>query len=231
MKNRVVVLFSGGIDSTVVLAMQIRELGNKGEFHTLSIDYGQRNRQELEAARRVVAFYKEMGVNITHHETKVSFPWKGSALLDSTLPMERNRTHKQMRGSLFTSIYIPARNMVFLSLAASLAETIKADKIFTGFVNGLPDQSASFVGTFNDVIRTGTKCATSKRMRLSVHAPIVNVVGKSKIINKGFKLSAPLHLTWTCHDQGTKPCGSCDACRKRERSFGFAGKPDPAQHV
>ncbi len=209
LKNKkTVVLLSGGIDSTTTLYYA----KNKGyKCFALIFDYGQRHRRELRSAKAVA---KSAKVPYTMMEIKL--PWKGSSLLDRSKELPKGRSLKRMSKEI-PSTYVPSRNTIFLSYAASYAETIGADTIFIGAnavdFSGYPDCRPAFYKAFGKVIRIGTK-----KKNIKILTPLINMK-KSEIIKLGRKLRAPLEKTWSCYAGGKRPCGVCDSCRIREKAF------------
>lgn len=218
-----VVLLSGGLDSATVLALARRE----GRVcHCLSFDYGQRHRHELEAARRVAA---SQGV-----EAPVVMPlnlrlFGGSALTDDILVPRAGRS----KGIPVT--YVPARNLVFLSLATGLAEVVGATEVWIGVnaidYSGYPDCRPAFIEAFEKAANLGTKVGVSGAPT-RVRAPLITL-SKAEIIRQGAALGVDYALTHSCYDpdeQG-RACGRCDSCVLRRRGFEGAGLPDPTVYA
>lgn len=218
MKNKkCVVLLSGGLDSTTTLFYVI----NKGfKPVCLIFDYGQRHKKEINYAKRIAKYLK-----LKYYLLKIRLPWKGSSLLDKKLPLPINRLSLKK----IPSTYVPARNLIFLSFAVSLAETIGAKYIFFGAnqidFSGYPDCTEIFIKKLQNVIDVGTK--TSKEGKtIKVKAPLIKFT-KAEIVKLGLKLKVPFHLTWSCYKGEKKPCGVCDACKLRALGFKEAGISDP----
>ena len=215
---KAVVLLSGGLDSTTTLA-QAREDGC--EVTALSFRYGQRHTRELQSAKDVCAFY---GVN--HVVIDIDLTSFRSALTrkDIDVPMDRP-------GDLAEEIpvtYVPARNIVFLSIAAGLAESIDADRIYIGAnvvdYSGYPDCRPDFFEAYQAMLAKGTKAGVEGHP-VRICTPIMNS-SKADIVRLGKKLGAPLHLSWSCYNGGEKACGHCDSCRLRLEGFRQAGYKD-----
>jgi len=220
MKRKAVVLLSGGLDSAVALFFA----RNKGyECHCLTLDYGQRHKIEIKAARAIA---KKAGAGIT--AVKLDMPWKGSSLLDKKERLPLGRSPSAIKKLGIPSTYVPGRNTIFLSIAVSFAEAIGAGDIFIGAhaedSSGYPDCRAGYLKAFDKVIRAGTKAGLEGRLRLRFP-----LVGKSKagIIKLGRALGVPFALTRSCYNGGRKPCGRCDSCILRAKGFKEAGIGDP----
>lgn len=210
---KAIVLLSGGLDSTTTLYYA---LDKRYDCHALIFDYGQRHRREMQSAIAVARQAK-----IPFKTLRISFPWKGSSLLDPRSPLPVTRSLKEIKKRI-PSTYVPARNIIFLSFALSYAEAIGAGAIFIGAnaidFSGYPDCRPEFYKAFQKVIDTGTK-----KRRIKVRTPLLNLT-KARIIKLGMKLGAPLELTWSCYAGGAKPCGVCDSCRLRAAGFSLYNK-------
>lgn len=214
-----VVLLSGGLDSTTTLYYAI----SRG-FRPVCLifDYGQRHRKEINAARTIA---RKAGA--TFYVIKFRLPWGGSSLIDTGMGLPVHSLSKLYRiahpplkhiipPSTYVSTYVPARNTIFLTFALSLAETIKAKKIFIGAncldFSGYPDCRPGYFKTFNKLTPANIKIET----------PLLKM-SKSEIILLGKRLGVPHHLTWSCYAGGPKPCGRCDSCKLRNKGFKEAG--------
>jgi len=220
---RAVVLVSGGLDSTTVLAMaQARGYA----CHTLSFDYGQRHRAELQAAERVSA---AMG-DVEHKVVRLNLDTiGGSALTDMAIAVPEEETE----GIPIT--YVPARNTVFLAIALGWAEVLDASDIFIGVnavdYSGYPDCRPEFIAAFEAMANLATKAGVEGR-RLTVHAPLIDMT-KAEIIKVGVDLGVDYGLTVSCY-QATADglaCGRCDSCRLRRQGFIDAGVADPTRYA
>ena len=219
-----VVLLSGGLDSAVTLA-EARRQG----FSCLCLifDYGQRHRKEIEAAKKISRMN-----GCSYRLIKVKFPWKGSALLDKKAAITKSSLCRDRRGyrasSNIPDTYVPARNIIFLSLALSCAEAVGASAIFIGAhaqdYSGYPDCRPEFYKAFRQVSRLGTKAGVSGKP-VKIITPLINKT-KAEIIVLGSKLKVPFGLTWSCYQGGKKPCGKCDSCYYRAKGFKEAGLND-----
>jgi 7-cyano-7-deazaguanine synthase len=221
-----VVLLSGGLDSSTVLAVA-RERGF--EAHCLSVDYGQRHKGELAAARRVA---RELGA-ASHRHARVSLSrFGGSALTDRAIPVPKGRDEKAM-GADIPVTYVPARNTVLLSVALAWAEVLGAEDVFLGVnavdYSGYPDCRPAFLRAFEQVARVATRAGVQGR-RLRIHAPLLRL-SKAGIVRLGSRLGVPYHLTLTCYDPVRgRACGRCDACTLRRKGFEEARVPDPTRY-
>ena len=214
-----VVVLSGGLDSTVCLALAWRDMG---EVVALTVDYGQRHRLEIDRAASVAGAYGAEHV-VVHLDLS---RWGGSALTDASLEVPRPGD----AGTLGVPVtYVPARNLVFLSLAAGLAEARGADAVYLGVkavdYSGYPDCRPEFVEAFRSAAALGLKRGVEGRP-LEFRTPLVHL-SKAAIVRLGLQLGAPLGLTWSCYREGPTPCGDCDACCLRAKGFAEAGVPDP----
>ena len=220
--ERAVVLASGGLDSAVTAALA-REAGH--DLVWLTIDYGQRHAIEIERARQVAA---AMGA-IQHTLLSVDLRAVGGSALTGDLPVPKDRSSGD-RSHGVPVTYVPGRNLIFLSLAASLAEVIGASLIYFGAnvvdYSGYPDCRPEFLTAFEQAAKAGTRAGTEGGS-LRVCAPLLTMT-KAEIIQTGVRLGAPLHLTHSCYDPvGEFACGRCDSCRLRAKGFEEAGVSDP----
>jgi 7-cyano-7-deazaguanine synthase len=214
--KKCVVLLSGGLDSTTTLYYVIKH-GYKPVC--LIFDYGQRHKKEIYCAKKIA---ERLGLN--YYIVKFSLPWKGSSLLDKKLKLP---TKKQK--NVIPSTYVPARNIIFLSFATSLAEVIGANYIFYGAnqvdFSGYPDCRQEFVETFQKMVNVGTKKGV-KGEKIKIIAPLINL-SKEQIVKLAVSLNVPLENTWSCYKGGKTPCGVCDSCKFRKLGFKKAGFEDP----
>lgn len=220
-QGKAIVLLSGGLDSAVVLFFA----KSKGyECHCLNFDYGQRHGVEMKMASEL-ARLAEAGLKTV----KLSLPWGESSLLDKNMALPSGRKPEAIRSSGIPSTYVPARNTVFLSIAASYAETIGADSIFIGAhfedSSGYPDCRKRYLEAMDRAIKAGTKRGIEKG--LSLKFPLIDMK-KKEIILLGDSLGVPFKHTWSCYEGAQAPCGKCDSCILREKGFREAGLKDPA---
>jgi 7-cyano-7-deazaguanine synthase len=219
-----VVLLSGGLDSATTLAIA----KNEGyACYCLSIDYGQRHRAELDAARRVAA-----ALGAVEHRTLALdlTAFGGSALTDSSIDVPIEGVQPGIPVT-----YVPARNTIFLSLALAFAEVRDASAIWFGAnavdYSGYPDCRPEYMGAFETLANLATKAAVEGR-RLTLHTPIIEL-SKADIIRRGTALGVDYALTVSCYqatDDG-RACGRCDSCRLRRAGFESAGIPDPTRYT
>jgi 7-cyano-7-deazaguanine synthase len=219
-----VVLVSGGLDSTTVLAI-VRDEG--WVPCALSFRYGQRHEVELEAARRVAS---AIGV-AAHVVVDIDLGIFGGSSLTADLPLAHHDRVEDL-GAGIPLTYVPARNTVFLSLALAWAETLGSTDIFIGVnaldYSGYPDCRPEFIAAFEAMANLATKVGVEGH-RLSVHAPLIEMT-KAQIIKRGLALGVDYGLTHSCYEPGAggRPCGTCDSCLLRAKGFAEAGLKDPA---
>ena len=226
--DRAVVLLSGGIDSSTTLALARR--GGYESF-ALTIDYGQRHRQELGAARRVA---QSLGV-AGHLTVRVDLRAFGGSALTAEMEVPKNREPSRMSSEI-PSTYVPARNTIFLSLALAWTEVLKTGHIFIGAnsvdFSGYPDCRPEYLEEFERLANVATKAAVEGRVRYRIHAPLLRMT-KSEIIRTGSDAGVDFSLTHSCYDPtgGGLACGACDSCLLRRRGFDEAGIPDPTRYA
>jgi len=222
-----VVLLSGGLDSATALAWA-RDQGMA--CHTLAIDYGQRHRIELAAARRVSAALAAA----SHREIAVDLRAIGGSALTDTIDVPRDRDAAEI-GAGIPVTYVPARNTIFLSLALGLAETLAAADLVAGMnaldYSGYPDCRPEFVRAFEALAQVATRAGVSG-MRTTIHTPLMSL-DKAAIIRLGVSLGVDYALTHSCYDPAPdgSACGGCDACILRRNGFASAGIPDPTRYA
>ena len=220
---KAVVLLSGGLDSTTTLAQAIAD-GN--EVTALSFRYGQRHSKELVAAANVANFFK-----VRHVIVDMDLSMFRSALTDKSIDVPENRDEGQM-GSDIPVTYVPARNIIMLSVAAGLCESVDADKIYIGAnsvdYSGYPDCRPEFFEEYERMINIGTKAGVEGHP-IRIMTPIQHAT-KADIVRLGKKLGAPLHLTCSCYEGGEKACGKCDSCQLRLKGFEEAGYKDEIEY-
>jgi 7-cyano-7-deazaguanine synthase len=223
--KKAIVLLSGGIDSATCAAMAKRQ---GCALYAMSIDYGQRHRGELNAARRVAAF---LGV-AEHKILKIDLRAFGGSSLTARLPVPKNRRAKRRRG--IPNTYVPARNTVFLSCALAWAEARGIQDIFIGVnavdYSGYPDCRPAYIKAFGKLARLATASGIKGRAA-RIHAPLINLT-KAQIIRKGLALGLDYGLTRSCYDPSPsgRACGECGSCLIRKKGFEEAGVLDPTRY-
>jgi 7-cyano-7-deazaguanine synthase len=221
--KRAVVLLSGGLDSTTVLA-SARAQGY--DCYTMSFDYGQRHRSELEAARRIsealgALEHKVIGINLDGIG--------GSALTDSSLAVPERLSQGEI-----PITYVPARNTVFLSLALGWAEVLQAYDIFIGVndvdYSGYPDCRMAFIQAFEQMANLATREGVEGRL-FRIQAPL-QCMSKADIIRLGTQLGVDYALTVSCYqaDFDGRACGRCESCQLRKQGFINAGMNDSTRY-
>lgn len=220
-KKKAIVLLSGGLDSSTCLYWA----ESKGyTCHALAVSYGQRHLREISAARNVA---KAAGAQFTH--ITLELPWLNTSSLVNkkaklpAIPLSRIGKHG------IPSTYVPGRNLLFASLAASLADSLGAQAIVIGAnaldYSGYPDCRPEFYKALRLAAVRGTRFADGGTLKILT--PLINL-DKAGIARLARKLKVPLHLTWSCYAGGKTPCGVCDSCKLREAGFSRAGFADPA---
>lgn len=218
--RKAVILLSGGLDSTTVLAIA-REQGFA--CHALSFDYGQRHSTELSAAMSIA---QQLGA-VEHKTIRIGLgAIGGSALTDASLKIP------ETPGDGIPNTYVPARNTMFLSLALGYAEVIGSFDIFAGVTavdySGYPDCRPEFIAAFEQLANVATKAAVEGAGRFRIHTPLIQM-SKAEIIQTGHRLGINYAQTVSCYqaDNRRRACGVCDSCRLRAKGFADAGLPDP----
>jgi 7-cyano-7-deazaguanine synthase len=225
--KRAVVLLSGGLDSTTTLATAIAE---GYEMYTLSFEYGQRHKIEIDAARRIARALCAKEHRVVKIDMRI---FGGSALTDDIDVPKKRSAAKIAQGIPIT--YVPARNTIFLSYALALAETVGARDIFIGTnaidYSGYPDCRPEFIKAFETLANLGTK-AGAQGARFRIHAPL-NKFSKAEIIRRALELDVDLALTHSCYDPSPDgvACGECDSCLLRLKGFREARVEDPIDYA
>jgi 7-cyano-7-deazaguanine synthase len=246
--KKAVVLLSGGIDSTTTLAIAKSE---GYDLYAMSFDYHQRHRLEIEMARRNARRFKV----IKHLIVDIDLSNIARSALTADIDVPKDRDDIRVLNEIPVT-YVPARNIVFLSLALAWAETIDSEDIFIGAnaidYSGYPDCRPEFIKAFEDMANISMKAAVEGRVRFRIHAPLINM-SKAQIIKKGYALGVDFSDTWSCYDPqeidreeqkcrsasrfnrdelpnfraNYVPCGRCDSCLLRGKGFKEAGIEDP----
>lgn len=224
--RKALVLISGGLDSTTCLAIAVDKYGAENVIG-LSIYYGQKHVKEIEAAKKVAAYY---GIEHLQMDLTEMFSYSDCSLLshsDQDIPLESYAEQLKKTEGKPVSTYVPFRNGLFLSAAASIALSKNCSVIYYGAHaddaagNAYPDCSDVFVNAMNTAIYEGSG------KQLHIEVPFVNHT-KADVVARGLKLKAPYQLTWSCYAGGDKPCGVCGTCIDRARAFELNGVADPA---
>ena len=232
MMPKALVLSSGGVDSTTCLGLAVHELG-AANVVSVSMFYGQKHKKELEAAQKLAEYY-----NIKHYELDLSV-----VFAQSNCPLLGHSTQEVPEGDYADQIgrsengmvatYVPFRNGMFLSAAASLASSLFPDEEVTIYIgahaddaagNAYADCSENFIDSMNDAIFIGTY------EKVSIKAPFANA-NKAEVVAKGLELRVPYQYTWSCYNGGDKPCGKCGTCIDRAKAFSANNAVDPALEV
>jgi 7-cyano-7-deazaguanine synthase len=227
MTRAAIILLSGGLDSATTAAIARRD---GFELFALTVDYGQRHRFELEAARRVA---ESLGVK-EHAVVKVDLAQFGQSALTGSIPVPKDRPPDEIAHGIPVT-YVPARNTVFLSLALAYAEAAGAADVFIGVnaldYSGYPDCRAEFIAAFQRLANLATKAGVEGRLNFAIRTPLIGMT-KAQIVRTGVELGVNYALTHSCYDPDPKgiACGRCDACQLRLKGFQEAGLKDPLEY-
>jgi len=226
-RRRAVVLLSGGLDSATTAAIAQSE---GFDLFALSVDYGQRHRFELAAARRVA---RSLGVR-RHVVLAVDLRQLGGSALTAAIEVPKDRSSAEMQAEIPIT-YVPARNTVFLALALGYAEVLGAADIFVGVnavdYSGYPDCRPEYIAAFERLANLATKAGVEGRLKFAIHTPLVHLT-KAEIVRRGTALGVDYALTHSCYDPDPSglSCGRCDSCLLRLKGFAEAGLVDPARY-
>ena len=225
-RGKAVLLLSGGLDSTTLLALATSQ---GYAIHALSFRYGQRHAAELAAARKIATYY---GV-VQHVVTDIDLRVFGGSALTSDIDVPKNR----VVDDAIPVTYVPARNTIFLSFALAWAEVLGASDIFIGVnaldYSGYPDCRPEFIAAFQDMARLATRAGVEGEVPpITIRTPLIEM-SKKQIIELGLSLGVDYSMTISCYDPGPRgeACGECDACQLRLRGFTEAGASDPASYA
>ena len=223
-ERRAVVLLSGGLDSSTVLAIA----KNQGfEPYAMSFRYGQRHKIEVERAKDVA---NKMGV-ARHIIVDIDLRAFGGSALTSDIEVPKDRPLADMSHGIPVT-YVPARNTIFLSYALAWAEVLGANDIFVGVnaldYSGYPDCRPEFIEAYERMANLATKAGVEGTQKLKIHTPLIQMT-KAEIIKAGLSLGVDYSITSSCYDPGSngEPCGKCDSCLLRNKGFSEVGKVDP----
>ena len=224
MSKRAVVLASGGLDSTTIMAIAKHE---GYDIYALSFDYGQRHKLELEAAKTVAGYFGAK----KHLILRLDLDAIGGSALTDDIPVPHERGLNEIGSGPIPITYVPARNTVFLSYALAWAEVLDATDIFIGVnavdFSGYPDCRPEYIEAFQKMANLATKAGVEGNS-VTIHTPIINMT-KAQIIKKGVSLGVDYGITHSCYNPtgDGKPCGRCDSCLLRKKGFEEAGVSDP----
>ena len=222
--SKAIVLLSGGLDSTTVLAIT---LDQGYEVSALTFKYGQRHDYEIACAKDLVAYFKIQN----HHIMNIDLGSIGGSALTADMDVPKDRDLDEMNSEIPIT-YVPARNTIFLSYALALAEVERAFNIFIGVnaldYSGYPDCRPEYIEAFQKMGRLATKSGIKEKEHLRIHTPLIEMT-KSEIIQAGTALGVDYSITHSCYDPISKgnPCGRCDACQLRLKGFMEARTVDP----
>jgi len=223
--KRAVVLSSGGLDSTTVMAIARSE---GFDIYSLSFHYGQRHSIELEAASTV----SEAFGAIKHLVIGIDLTSIGGSALTDDIDVPKGRCEDEMQKKIPVT-YVPARNTIFLSYALAWAEVLGASDIFIGVnavdYSGYPDCRPEYIEAFERMANLATRAGVENNARLAIRTPLIRMT-KAEIIKTGIQLNVDYSMTHSCYDPSPegKTCGQCDSCLLRKKGFAEAGIPDPA---
>ncbi len=223
MKKAISVL-SGGLDCTVATSVYAKDY----EIHAITFNYGQKAfKRELQAAKEICA-----KMNWTHEV--IDLPWLSKISTSSLNTSEEipevsidDLDDAEKSSESASSVWVPARNMVFTSIAVSYAESIGAEKIIVGWdaeeAATFPDNSKEFLNTFNELIDVGSP------ENIKIEAPAIDLT-KEEIVKLGVEVDAPMEISYSCYKGGNKHCGVCESCMRRRRAFTQLGIEDLSEY-
>lgn len=223
-----VVLLSGGVDSSTCLAVALQD-AQPDEVLAVNMYYGQKHEREMRSARDIAAYY---GVELMELDLSAIFAKSDCSLLSGSnkaIPHESYAEQQKRTKGGPVSTYVPFRNGLMLSAAASIAVSVGADRVYYGAHaddaagNAYPDCSVPFTEAMNRAIYEGTGG------KVNIIAPFVTF-NKAQVVKKGLALGVPYEKTWSCYEGGERPCGECGTCIDRKKAFEANGKKDPLQY-
>lgn len=229
--ERAVVLLSGGLDSTTVLALA----GSEGfAIHALSFRYGQRHAAEIAAAQSIARHARVR----RHHIVDIDLTQFGGSALTADIPVPKDRDLAPTSATAkeIPITYVPARNTIFLSYALALAEVIGSSNIFIGVnaldYSGYPDCRPEYIRAFEQMANLATRAGVEGKTRIAIRTPLISLT-KADIIRLGTSLGVDYSATTSCYDPGPQgqACGRCDACQLRLKGFSEAGLEDPIEYA
>lgn len=225
--SKAVVLLSGGLDSSTILAIARRE---GFEPYALTFRYGQRHEVEIQAARRMA---ERLGA-AEHKILDIDLRLFGGSALTDEIEVPKGRSPDEIAEGIPLT-YVPARNTIFLSYALAWAEVLESGDIFIGVnaidFSGYPDCRPEYIKAFEEMANLATKAAVEGRQRIRIHTPLIDL-SKAEIVQKGLELGVDFGSTSSCYDPAPsgEACGACDACMLRLRGFRESGLEDPARY-
>ncbi len=228
MSEQAVLLLSGGLDSTTMLALAVQQ---GFEVHAMTFRYGQRHSSEIEAARRVARHY---GVR-DHVVVDIDLRTFGGSALTADIDVPKDRTDDAIAHGIPIT-YVPARNTIFLSFCLAWAEVLGASDIFIGVnaldYSGYPDCRPEYVAAFQTMANLATRGGVEGTTPIRIQTPLLQLT-KREIVQIGISLGVDYSLTLSCYDPTSDgvACGHCDACQLRMRGFSEAGVADPAPYA
>jgi len=230
-KNRAVILFSGGLDSTTILYYALQQ---NYEIFPISYSYEQRHLVELKVAASHCQKLKLTNHRLINIDRSL---FQGSALTNN-IDVPKNGTRLNEENNIPVT-YVPVRNLILLSLAGAYAESNNIDNIFIGVnavdYSGYPDCRPEFIDSFQKTLNLASKVGQNGQ-EIKIHTPLISLT-KKEIIEMGYKLKVPYELTWSCYDPIYEksgdiiPCQKCDSCLLREAGFSQTGKKDPLKKI
>jgi 7-cyano-7-deazaguanine synthase len=219
-----VVLLSGGLDSTTVLAIARSE---GYDVHAVSFRYGQRHAIEIERAKQVAA-----SASVRHHViVDIDLRAFGGSALTGDIDVPKGRTSSEMSLGIPVT-YVPARNTIFLSFALAYVEVLGASDIFIGVnaldYSGYPDCRLEYIAAYERMANLATRAGVEGKSHIKIHTPLIELT-KAQIIRRGIGLGVDYGITSSCYDPGPRgePCRQCDSCVLRAKGFSEAGAIDP----
>lgn len=219
--KKAIVLLSGGLDSTT--ALFYAQSQGFDEIYAITFEYGQKHDKEMQCAKTVA---KAAGVKEHKVVNLLLNQWKGSSLTDQDVEIKDGDPNH----AGIPDTYVPARNMVFLSVAASYADALDITDIFIGVsevdYSGYVDCREEFIRAMEHAINLGTVLGAEKKRKITIHAPFMHMT-KANEVRLGVGLGVDFGMTWTCYRGDEKPCGTCDSCLLRAKAFAEAGVTDP----
>jgi len=225
-RKKAVLLLSGGLDSTTLLALATSQ---GYAIHALSFQYGQRHQAEVAAARKIASEYRV----VQHVVTDIDLRVFGGSALTSDIDVPKNRVVDEE----IPVTYVPARNTIFLSFALAWAEVLGASDIFIGVnaldYSGYPDCRPEFIAAFQEMARLATRAGVEdSKTYIRIQTPLIEM-SKKEIIQLGLRLGVDYSMTTSCYDPSASggACGECDACQLRLKGFADAGSSDPGRYT